>query len=55
MADLKTKKGRLTPDGAARIRELRSQGRTYQQIAEELRVCLTTVYNCCKHRTHGKR
>lgn len=52
---LKSEKGRLTADGVAKIRELRAQGMTYQAIAEELKVCLTTVYNVCKARTHGKR
>lgn len=51
----KSEKGRLTPDGVARVRELRAAGRTYQQIATELDVCMTTIYNVCKRRTHGKR
>lgn len=55
---LKSEKGRLTPDGVARIRELRAEDPkkwTYQALAVELGVCLTTVYNVCKARTHGKR
>lgn len=55
---LKTQKGRLTPDGVARIRELREQDPvkwTYQALAAELDVCLTTIYNVCKRKTHGKR
>ncbi len=55
---LKTDKGRLTPEGAVRIRELRAQDPekwTYQRLAAELDVCLTTIYNVCKRKTHGKR
>jgi len=52
---LKTLKGRLTADGVSRIRELRAAGKTYQAIAEEMKICLTTVYNVCKERTHAKR
>lgn len=52
---LKSLKGRLTADGVARIRELRAAGKTYQAIAEEMKVCLTTVYNVCKQRTHADR
>lgn len=55
---LKSEKGRLTPDGVARIRDLRARDPkkwTYQALAEELRVSLTTIYNVCKQRTHGKR
>lgn len=51
----KSPKGRLTAEGVERVRELREQGKTYQQIAEELQVCMTTVYNVCKGRTHGQR
>lgn len=51
----KSEKGRLTPVGVQRVRDLREQGKTYQQIAQELGVCLTTIYNVCKRRTHGKR
>lgn len=51
----KSEKGRLTPVGVQRVRTLREEGKTYQQIAQELEVCLTTVYNVCKRRTHGKR
>lgn len=51
----KSEKGRLTPDGVDRVHALRAEGKTYQQIAEELKVCLTTVYNVCKRRTHGKQ
>jgi len=50
---LKTLKGRLTPDGVARIRQLRAEGKTYQAIAEEMKVCLTTIYNVCKQKTHA--
>lgn len=55
---LKTQKGRLTPAGVSRIRELREQDPvkwTYQELASELDVCLTTIYNVCKRKTHGKR
>ena len=52
---LKSEKGRLTQAGVARVRELRAQGKTYQAIAEEMKICLTTVYNVCKQRTHAKR
>lgn len=54
----KTEKGRLTPEGVAHIRALRAadpQKWTYQALAAEIGICLTTVYNVCKHRTHGKR
>lgn len=51
----KSDKGRLTLVGVQRVRDLRAEGKTYQQIAQELDVCLTTVYNVCKRRTHGKR
>ena len=53
---LKSEKGRLTPAGAAHIRKLRAEDPkkwTYQALAEEMKVCLTTVYNVCKQRTHG--
>lgn len=55
---LKSEKGRLTPEGVAKIRELREQDPqkwTYQALAAELDVCLTTIYNVCKRKTHGKR
>jgi hypothetical protein len=55
---LKSEKGRLTADGVAHIRKLRADDPvkwTYQALAAELGVCLTTVYNVCKERTHGKR
>ncbi len=50
----KTPKGRLTLAGVEHVHALRAEGKTYQQIAEALQVCLTTVYNVCKKRTHGK-
>lgn len=55
-APLKTDKGRLTAAGVAHIRKLRAEDPkrwTYQALAAELGVCLTTVYNVCKQRTHG--
>ena len=52
---MKNDKGRLTPEGVAYVREQKSAGRTYQSLAEELGVCLTTIYNTVKRRTHGKR
>ncbi len=52
---LKSEKGRLTPEGVAHIRKLRAAGKTYQAIAEEMKVCLTTVYNVCKQVTHAER
>lgn len=57
---LKSEKGRLTPDGVARIFELRAQNNpksgepwTYQQIAADLEVCVSTVYNVLKGKTHA--
>lgn len=50
----KSEKGRLTPVGVQRVHDLRLEGKTYQQIAEELRVSLTTVYNVVKKRTHAR-
>jgi hypothetical protein len=53
---MKSAKGRLTPEGVAYIRKLRAQDAkkwTYQALAAELGVCLTTVYNVCKERTHA--
>jgi hypothetical protein len=53
---LKTDKGRLTAEGVAHIRALRTADPkkwTYQALAAELGVCLTTVYNVCKQRTHA--
>lgn len=47
----KTPRGKLRESGARRILELRKTGRTYQQIAEEMRVSIGTVYNICKGRT----
>lgn len=59
----KTHSGRLREDGVKKIHELRgeydatgvrvnSKGeKTYQAIAEELRVSLGTVYNVCRGRT----
>lgn len=55
---LKSEKGRLTADGVARIRELRANDPkkwTYQALAVELGVCLTTIYNVCKERTHADK
>lgn len=53
---LKSQKGRLTPAGVAHIRKLRAADPkkwTYQALAVELGVCLTTIYNVCKERTHA--
>lgn len=53
---LKSEKGRLTPEGVAHIRKLRAEDPkkwTYQALAVELKVCLTTIYNVCKDRTHA--
>lgn len=55
---LKSDKGRLTADGAAHIRKLRAEDPkkwTYQALAEEMKVCLTTVFSVCKGRTHAER
>ena len=52
--NLKTDKGRLTPKGVDPIRKLRAQGKTYQKIAQELDVSLTTVYQVCTNKTHSK-
>lgn len=54
----KSEKGRLTPAGVAHIRKLRGldpKKWTYQALAVELGVCLTTIYNVCKDRTHADR
>jgi hypothetical protein len=57
------KKGsRLTPTGVAEVHRLRATNHpetgkqwTYQQIATSLGVCLSTVYNILKGKTHGGR
>jgi hypothetical protein len=61
MSDLKSPKGRLNEKGVARVFQLRKEkhpktGRrwTYQQIAEELEVCQSTIYNILKGKTHGR-
>lgn len=48
---MKTPTGRLREEGARKIKELRGQGQTYQEIASTLAVSMTTVYNVCKGRT----
>jgi transcriptional regulator with XRE-family HTH domain len=57
---LKSEKGRLQAEGIEKIKRLRKEnhpttGRpwTYQQIAVEMGVCLSTVYNILKGKTHG--
>jgi hypothetical protein len=59
---LKSEKGRLQAEGVAKIFELRTTkhpytGRpwTYQQIAHEMGVCVSTVYNAVKGKTHAGR
>lgn len=56
---LKSEKGRLLEEGVARIHKLRGEkhpqtGRrwTYQQIATEMGVSMSTVYNVLTERTH---
>jgi hypothetical protein len=58
---LKSPKGRLQPEGVEKIFRLRNEsnpatGRpwTYQQIATEMCVCMSTVYNVLKGKTHGR-
>jgi len=58
---LKSLKGRLTPEGVERIKNLRNSANpktgkawTYQQIAAELDVCLSTVYSVLKGKTHAR-
>lgn len=58
---LKSEKGRLQPEGIEKIFRLRGElhqhtGKcwTYQQIAIEMGVCLSTVYNVLKGKTHGR-
>jgi len=58
---LKSEKGRLQPEGVGRIKKLREEQHpatgkkwTYQQIAVEMGVCLSTVYNVLKGKTHGR-
>lgn len=51
---LKTDKGRLTPQGVEHIHKLRAAGKTYQAIAEEMKLSLTTVYQVCTKKTHAK-
>lgn len=56
---LKSAKGRLLEAGVARIFKLRTETHpttgkpwTYQQIASELGVSMSTVYNVVKEKTH---
>jgi len=51
---LKSPKGRLTAEGVAHVRQLRADGKTYQQISGELAVSITTVYNICTGRTRAE-
>jgi len=51
---LKSEKGRLTPQGVEHIRKLRAAGKTYQAIAEEMKISQTTVYLVCTNKTHAK-
>ena len=51
---LKTPKGRLTAEGVAYIRKARAEGKTYQALSQEVGVCLTTIYNVCKQKTHSE-
>lgn len=51
----KTAKGRLSPAGVARIRELRATNPrmwTYLRLATELGVSIQTIFNVCKGKTH---
>lgn len=57
---LKSDKGRLQPEGVEKIFRLRKEKHpktgcrwTYQQIAVEMGVCLSTVYNVLKGKTHA--
>lgn len=47
--------GRLTLAGVEYVHKARAAGKTYQQIATEIGVCITTVYNVAKQRTHASR
>ncbi len=56
---LKSAKGRLLEDGVTRIQALREQNHpstgkrwTYQQIAAEMGVSMSTVYNVLTEKTH---
>lgn len=53
MPSLKSPAGRLTEDGVREIRRLRTEGQTYQQIANRLNVSIGTVYNVCTKKTWG--
>lgn len=50
---LKSPKGRLTADGVAQLKKLRAAKKSYQAIASELGISITTVYNILKGRTHA--
>jgi hypothetical protein len=59
---LKSEKGRLTDEGVERVFKLRTEKNpetgerwTYLQIAVELGVTQSTVYNILKGKTHGRR
>lgn len=51
----KTPKGRLTDEGVAYIHKRRAENATYQEIAQELAVCITTVFNAAKGRSRKNR
>lgn len=53
MSNHKTPAGRLTEAGVREIRRRRSNGDTYQAIANALGVTLGTVFNVCTGRTWG--
>lgn len=48
---LKAPNGRLREDTVRRIRAMRGEGKTYQQIAIETEVSIGTVYNIVKGNT----
>jgi hypothetical protein len=48
---LKAPNGRLREAGAVRIHQMREAGKTYQEIAEEMKISIGTVYNVMNGRT----
>jgi transcriptional regulator with XRE-family HTH domain len=56
---LKSEKGRLLPEGVVRVFKLREEKNpktgkrwTYQQLAQEMGVSVSTIYNVLTEKTH---
>lgn len=48
---MKTPAGHLREDGVKRVRELRAQGKTYQEIADDLGISVNSVAKIVKGET----